>query len=98
MLETYYARISASHFYFYLALVLSHLLYGVDLYMIYIYVCIYVLFFYVYFILQQGTMDEQSDWMVQWSTLYKYIWNKIKKYCGFMKLNSLRPSDAFRRQ
>ena len=28
------------------------------------YVCIYMSFLYLYSILQQGTMEEQSDWMV----------------------------------
>ena len=32
--------------------------------MISIYVYTYMSFLYVYFILQQGTMAEQSDWMV----------------------------------
>ena len=61
MLETYYVRISASHFYFYLALVLSHMLYGVDLYMIYM--CIYVLFFmYILFCNRAPWMNSLTEW------------------------------------
>ena len=62
MLATYYIRISTCQIYFYPALVFISSLYEVALYMIYIYVCIYIChFLYVYLILYQGIMEEQSD-------------------------------------
>ena len=75
MLETYYIRISASHIYFCLALVfISSFIWSRFIYDLYLCVDICVIS-YVYFILQQGIMKEQSDWIVH---PVKYVWNKRK--------------------
>ena len=64
---------------------LSHLLYGVDLYMSYIcrfiyelYLCVYIcVIFCVYILFCNGAPWKNS--LTEWSTLYKYIWKKQKK-------------------
>ena len=71
MLTKYYSRTSTSHIYFYHVLVFYILSFTYICY--YIYVCICVIL-YVYFILWQGTMEEQSDLMV---TLYNTFEKKI---------------------
>ena len=73
ILSTYYVRISTSHVYFYPTLVfISSFIWG-SFIMIYIYVCIYVLFLYemYYSVTRRNSLTE-------WSTLYKYIF-KIRK-------------------
>ena len=62
MLETYYVRIAASDIYFIWHSFLSHLLYGVNFYMIYIYVCIYVSLFVCIFYSETGHL-ERTVWL-----------------------------------
>ena len=68
-------------FIFILTLVLYHLLYEVVLYMISIYVCIYICMSFCMYILFCNKAPWKNS-LTEWSTLYKYIWNKkikIKK-------------------
>ena len=76
MVETYYVRISASHIYFYLALVfISSFMWSKFMHDLYIYMCVYMCHFCMYIL-----FCNRAPWknnLTEWSPLYKYVWKKI---------------------